>query len=446
MARILMATITVPGHTNPGLPLARELVERGHDVRWYNSIRFRDKIEATGARFKPLRDGFDLDWSTLDEQFPERRNLKGLALLRWELDLTIDWTIEYVTDLLSILKEEPADVIFTDGGLLAGPTLAELTGLPCAVFTAFPLLITGPDATPVGLGFAPSSTMLGRSRNRLLNWLIFRVVMRSVNAHTNEMRASLGLAPMKETFFDAVVRRADLAMQATTMAFEYPRNDLPDHIHFIGPILPRPPSEFTQPDWWDELHSGRPVVHVTQGTIETEADDLLQPTIDGLADEDVLLVATTGGRPLDGLADGLPANVRLERFIPHGHLLPHVDVMITNGGYGGTQYALAHGIPLVAAGRTQDKPEVCARIAWAGVGIDLKTKSPKPSQVREAVKAVLSEPSYKERAQAIQRDYAQHDAPKRAAELLEELLASNGQGLTGGQARARKGGVMVRMG
>jgi MGT family glycosyltransferase len=426
--------------------LARELVERGHEVRWYNSTRFRDKIEATGARFEPLRDGFDLDWSRLDELYPERRKLKGLALLKWELNLTIDWTIGYVTDLLSILKEKPADVIFTDGGLLAGPTLAELTGLPCAVFTAFPLLITGPDATPVGLGFAPSSTMLGRSRNRFLNWLIFRVVMRSVNVHTNEMRAKLGLGAMKEAFFDAVVRRADLALQATTLAFEYPRNDLPDHLHFIGPILPQPVSQFTPPDWWDDLHSGRPVVHVTQGTIETNADDLLRPTIDGLADEDVLVVATTGGQPLDGLASELPANVRLEPFIPHGHLLPHVDVMITNGGYGGTQYALAHGIPLVGAGRTQDKPEVCARIAWAGAGIDLKTQSPKPSQVKEAVKAILADQRFKQRAQAIQRDYAQHDAPRRAAELLEGLLASNGEGLSQERAATRKGGVLVKMG
>ncbi len=443
MARILMASITVPGHVNPGLPLARELVERGHDVRWYTSARFRGKIEATGARLEPLREGFDFD--SFDEQFPERKRLKGLAGLKWELNTVVDWTVGYVTDMLSILKEKSAEVIFSDGGMLAGPTVAELTGLPCAVFTAFPLLIEGPDATPVGMGFHPSSTALGRFRNRVLNWLVMRGMMRSVNVHVNEMRASLGLPAMKETFFDAVVKRADLAMQATTLAFEYPRTDIPDHIHFIGPILPRPASEFSPPDWWDDLHSGRPVVHVTQGTLETNVDDLLRPTIDGLGDEDVLVVATTGGQPVDGLANNLPKNARLERFIPHGHLLPHVDVMITNGGYGGTQYALAHGIPLVAAGRTQDKPEVCARIAWAGAGIDLKTQSPRPEQVKEAVKTILSDPTYKQKAQVIQRDYARYDAPKRAAELLEGLLAANGHGLSPERAAARKGGVIVKM-
>ena len=36
--------------------------------------------------------------------------------------------------------------------------------------------------------------------------------------------------------------------------------------------------------------------------------------------------------------------------------------MLTNGGYGGVQYALAHGVPLVVAGDTEDKPEVAARV------------------------------------------------------------------------------------
>jgi UDP:flavonoid glycosyltransferase YjiC (YdhE family) len=180
--------------------------------------------------------------------------------------------------------------------------------------------------------------------------------------------------------------------------------------------------------------------------VETNADNLLRPTIRGLVEEDVLVVATTGGQPLDGLAKGLPANVRLEQFIPHGCLLPFVDVMVTNGGYGGTQYALAHGIPLVAAGRSQEKPEVCARIAWAGVGIDLKTMSPSPNQVKDAVNTIMDDISFKNRAQAIKQDYAQHDAPRLAAELLEGLLGSNGQGLKAKEMTDRKGSVLVKMG
>src|SRR4030095_4366556 len=87
----------------------------------------------------------------------------------------------------------------------------------------------------------------------------------------------------------------------------------------------------------------------------------------------------------------LPANARVEPFIPFGALLPHVDLMITKGGYGGVQFALAHGVPLIVAGATEEKPEIAARVAWSGAGINLKTKTPSPEQIRAAVRAVLAD-------------------------------------------------------
>ncbi|WP_366053941.1 nucleotide disphospho-sugar-binding domain-containing protein [Microcoleus sp. PH2017_34_RAT_O_A] len=72
----------------------------------------------------------------------------------------------------------------------------------------------------------------------------------------------------------------------------------------------------------------------------------------------------------------LPENLRLAQFIPFYHLMPYVDVMVTNGGFGGVQIALSHGVPLVVAGATEEKPEIAARVAWGSVGINLKTGRP----------------------------------------------------------------------
>jgi UDP:flavonoid glycosyltransferase YjiC (YdhE family) len=152
---------------------------------------------------------------------------------------------------------------------------------------------------------------------------------------------------------------------------------------------------------------------------------LLAPTLRALADEDVLVVATTGGKPVESLGPvSLPANARVERFIPHAHLLPRVDVMVTNGGYNGVQIALANGVPLVAAGQSEDKPEVCARIRWAGVGIDLKTSTPSEEQIRQTVRKVLAEPVYRQKAGHLAAEFARHDAPTEAAERLERLAAT----------------------
>src|ERR1700683_406881 len=130
-------------------------------------------------------------------------------------------------------------------------------------------------------------------------------------------------------------------------------------------MLAPPAQSFEEPSWWPELETGRPVVHVTQGTLDNaDLGRLLLVTTRALARHDVLVVATTGGPDPEPLRRGLPANVRLERFVPHDLLLPHVDVMVTNGGYGGVQQALANGVPLVVAGDSEDKPEGAARGSW----------------------------------------------------------------------------------
>jgi UDP:flavonoid glycosyltransferase YjiC (YdhE family) len=221
------------------------------------------------------------------------------------------------------------------------------------------------DTAPFGLGLPPASAALGHLRNRVLKWAFTHLLFRDVNAYYDRMRARVGLPPSRRGLLDDALV-ADLYLQGTTPAFEYPRTDLPPQVHFIGPFVPEPGRDFVPPAWWDELLAHRrPAVHVTQGTQQTDPEQLLIPTLRALAEEDVLVLATTGGKPAESVRlDPLPANVRLERFIPHAHLLPHVDAMVTNGGYGGVQTALGHGVPLVAAGRTEEKPEVCAR----GVG------------------------------------------------------------------------------
>jgi UDP:flavonoid glycosyltransferase YjiC (YdhE family) len=68
---------------------------------------------------------------------------------------------------------------------------------------------------------------------------------------------------------------------------------------------------------------------------------------------------------------------------------------------------------------------VAARVEWLGAGINLRKQRPSPSQVRNAVKEVLANPVYRNNARRIQADFAQYDAPTRAAELLEAL--ANGE-------------------
>jgi len=152
------------------------------------------------------------------------------------------------------------------------------------------------------------------------------------------------------------------------------------------------------------------------------------PAIKGLSEQEVLVVATTGsGDPADllaGLGGTPPANVRITDFIPYDLLLGQARVFVTNGGYSGVTLALAHGVPLVQAGTTEEKVEIAARIEWSGVGVKLGTTRPTPDAVRAGVLRVIDEPGFRLAAGRIRQEMAGHDAGREGADLLETLAST----------------------
>src|SRR5689334_13302570 len=113
--RYLFAPIPVTGHVNPGLPIARELARRGHDVRWYSSPRFKRAIESIGARYIPLRTALPVDEERFDAMFPDRPAEGGIAQMQFDLkNIFIEFIRGALADLETELRREPADVIVAD--------------------------------------------------------------------------------------------------------------------------------------------------------------------------------------------------------------------------------------------------------------------------------------------------------------------------------------------
>lgn len=423
MARILVTTMPGVGHVSPMLPVAAELVRRGHEVRFYTSHAYRTKVEKTGATYEPMRTPVDPGDDPVEDHVTELRNHEGLGALKRALKyFFIDSGVGQVTDLRRLHTTWPIDIVLSDAAFVGAGWFHELGGPIWAAVSPVPLMLSGRDVPPFGPAFPYRTGRLGRARNVALQQLVNRVLMRDVIAHGNQVRNSIGLPARREMIFDGALSPY-LYLQSGVSSMEYPRTDLAPQLHFVG-SMQRAVADpgFVPPAWWYEVVDGRrPVVHVTQGTVSTDPAMLLRPTLRGLADQDVLVVATTGG-PDPATLGPLPANVRVAAFIPHGNLLPHVSVMVTNGGFGGVQTALAHRVPLVVAGSTEEKPEVARRVAFAGAGLDLRTGHPSADRLRTAVRRVLAEPGFRRRAGAIGDDLAAHDAPVESAHLVEQLI------------------------
>ncbi|MGH1555062.1 hypothetical protein ACRAWF_33585 [Streptomyces sp. L7] len=79
-------------------------------------------------------------------------------------------------------------------------------------------------------------------------------------------------------------------------------------IRYVGALPAGSGQKAGLPEWWDEVVSARRVVVVSQGTAaNVDFTELVQPTLDALADLDVLVVATLGR---EAVLDRVPANAR----------------------------------------------------------------------------------------------------------------------------------------
>lgn len=327
MSRFLIATTPVIGHVRPAIPMVEALLKRGHEVGWYTGQRFREKIEATGARFWPMQKAYDFDARNMNAAFPGRGDLKGISQLKFDIKhVFTDDGPKQADDLHQILVDFPADVLLSNSAFAGAGYIQQETGVRWAVYGTTALTSQSVDTAPFGLVLPPNDSKLGRLRNRSLNWLIRKIVMRDVQRYF-EASARTRNHQFGLFFMNATLALCDLYLQPTVPEFEYPRSDLPKTVHFVGASVPKPDPSYQPPEWWDDLKSGRPVVHVTQGTIEMDFSRLLIPTLQALAEEELLVVATTGNKPKESLQlndhGSLPENARLETFIPHAHLLPH---------------------------------------------------------------------------------------------------------------------------
>lgn len=423
MARFLFFAIPLSGHVLPGLLVAQWLVESGHEVRWYSTSKWRAKIEATGATWVGVKRAKDYDDDALTDAFPQLKGKRGLAMAVAEAwHVFLDEYPHYIRDLLEVLEVYPADVMVADSLEMIPGILRANGGPPWAIYNISVDSISGAEMPPFGLGLKYDSSWMGVLRNRVLNWMVPNIVFRDLVTYYNQICTEFG-APTTKFFPADEQRHADLLMMTTIPSFEYPRTDMGEMYKFVGPLIPPSPAHFSPPSWWDELQSGKPIIHVTQGTLAThDLNDLLLPTLKALADEEVLVVATTGRKVDPAVLGDVPPNVRLEPFIPYAMLLPHVDVMVSNGGFGGCQWAMRYGVPMVVAGLTEEKMEVTPRVAYSGLGINLKTQSPTEAQLKAAIRRVLHEPHFKQRAQALAAEVATYDTRTLVVTALEGLV------------------------
>ena len=422
--RIIVASTPTAGHVNPIAAIGRIIISEGHEVIGISGNAFRKRFEDIGAGFHPLPASADPDFQNIASFVPELKSLPDntpkLVRNRIILGRAFIDTIPLQHDALrQILRDVHVDAIIGDNAFLGVLPMLLKSGAkrPAVILCGTSILIwERPDGAPNFAGLPPATNEAQRKEYAAIARERDLVLEQPNLSRANGRLKAMGARPLSRSVFESAVELADSYLQLSVPSFEFPRV-LPPSVRFIG-ALPIVPNQAPLPPWAPELDGRRKVILVSQGTVANHDFGLLvAPTLAALADEpDMLVVVTTGGRPVEAIPGPIPANARLASYLPFEWLLPKVDICVTNGGYGGVNQAMSFGIPLVTAGLTEDKADVNVRVAFSGVGIDLATERPAPAALRDAVRTVLDTQNYRLRAARMADEFAEIDT---RAEILQ---------------------------
>jgi UDP:flavonoid glycosyltransferase YjiC (YdhE family) len=387
--RLLVAAFGDPGHAFPAIALARELGRRGHEVLVETWERWREAVEAEGLAFTGAQ-----EYTVYPPPGPDTPDGQTAAAA--------------ATALARLMEGFEPDLVVSDILTLAPTLAAEVAGVPHATLIPHVYPVQQPGMPLYSLGLRPPRTAIGRLGWRATGPLL-GMGLRRGRDELNETRARLGLPPV-ERFHGGISEL--LAIVATLPQLEYPR-EWPSHVRVTGPLFFVLPGEVVAMPEGDG-----PLVLIAPSTSQDPECELLRVALDALADEPVLVLATTNRhrpeRPIE-----VPANAELVDWVLYSQAMAAADVVICHGGHGTVARALAAGRPLLVCPFGGDMGENAARVAWSGTGLSVPRRLLSRRGVRLATRRLLGEASFRARAQEVAEWSAAHDAGGTAAGLVE---------------------------
>ncbi len=377
--KILVVSIPGAGHVNPVLPLVEALLAQGDTVVVAAGVDPAGVVARIGAAFRQAGHG-ETDWfDTLRSRVrgfpgdglpPTRINHYFLPRLFGEIAAP-----DMIDDVIACGRELQPDVVVYETYAFAGPLAAEILGVP-------------------GI-------------HHLISPMVPREVMELANDAVSPLWRSFGCAA---PVLGGMYRGITIAVAPPSLDAE----PLPsgECLRMLSVPPPQPAAE----------SSGRSLVYATLGTFFGMNVQVLRAILDGLADQDVDVVMTVGSDQDPAGLDPVPANARVERFIPQTELFPRCAAVVHHGGSGTMLGSVAHGLPQLVIPQGADNFINGDLIAAAGAGRSLLPGEVSAPAVREAVRMILADPDYAASARRLAGEMAGLPSPAEVARTLRQRV------------------------
>ncbi|CAB1275991.1 glycosyltransferase [Candidatus Nitrosacidococcus tergens] len=407
------------GHLNTFLPIGQKLKERGHKVTVINFLDAQARVVAANLDFSPIGT-HDFPLGSMDDPLAEMGKTDGLTALRHAIALFGRKAAAIMEDAPQIIKTTGIDVLLIDQTSRGADGVAEYLQIPFVSICSAVVLNADSSIPPVFMPwhYRPNS-LLGNMRNWMGYQLLY-YISKPISRVLSSYRKQWGL-PLHPNPNDDYSSLAQISQQPK--GFEFPRTDLPPYFHFTGPYHSEEHrEEIGFP--WEKLSSDKPLVYASLGTIQNKAESTFHIIADACKNLNIQLVLSLGGSGDKTMLPSLPGNPIVVNYAPQLELLKRATLMITHAGLNSTLEALTNGVPLVAIPITSDQPGVAARIAWTGVGEVVHIFRLTAPRLTEAIKKVLEDKSYKEKALKMQESIKKSGGVDLAVKIIEQVAAT----------------------
>jgi len=423
--RIVLSTFGSFGDIHPFIAIALELKARGHTPVMATSEVYREKMDAAGLEFHPIRP----DIPAYDDE---------AALVKLSAEL-IDPKIgtEKVMELFTANPREVyedldaavagADLLLTHPLPLVGPIVAQKRGLPWVSSVLAPISFFSaydppvPPQMPALYHLVKLSPVLGRLFYRLASHKL-ESVMEPIYRLRTELGLPRGEQPLLAgqhspnrvlALFSSVLGKPQPDWPANTLVTGFPFYDRRD---FFG--------EVEMPDGLQEfLDAGSPPIVFTLGSSAFwVADDFYRDSIKAaqeLGQRALLLIGHARNRPKEPLPEGVAAF----EYAPFGEVLPRASVIVHQGGVGTTGQGLRSGRPALIVPHAHDQFDNAARVVRLGCGRSLARPRYNARTATKELGALLENPSCSQRAAEVGKLVKQENGAEAAVYAIEEVLA-----------------------
>ncbi|NP_001166586.1 UDP-glucuronosyltransferase 2B21 precursor [Cavia porcellus] len=432
--------------------ILEELIRRGHEVTVLrpSCFIFVDVNTTSEIKFETFHTSFTRDYwekiftdlvttwlntgsvDTCLDYFPEVEKLFKHFSDEWE-----NVCKELVSNkkFMKNLQESRFDILLADAVGPCGELVAEILHIPFVYSLRFSPgfqaekraggLLLPPSYVPVIMsGLSGEMTFMERVKN-MICMLYFDFWFETFDEKRWDKLYSEILG--KPSTLYETMSKADMWLIRSYWDMEFPHPSLPN-FDYIGGLhckpakpLPKEMEEFVQ-------SSGEHGIVVFS----------LGSMIRNMTDEKANLIASALGQipqkvlwRFDGKKpDTLGANTRLYKWIPQNDLLGHpkTRAFITHGGANGIYEAIYHGIPMVGLPLFGEQYDNIAHMKAKGAAMKLEFNSLSSTDLLNALKTVINNPSYKENAMWLSTIH--HDQPMkpldRAVFWIEYVMQHKG--------------------